>query len=301
MAKNHQNKFALALCFVFAALLAVSGALALGNYTRDEAVSAILQSETLMSQLQENNFSVSYVNDTLIAAQNALQQADYAEVLRGAGNVTSKAKAFEALKLIKWQDLSYDNVILETDKIKASYDKAFSTFDAINALEAEAVKAENEGLNVDGAKSILEKARQAFNDERYSDAESLLADARNALESSKAGSAVIFGTRIGIKNTIQRFWPYILLALAALFMGAYYLAFYLKRNYLVRKIARLRTEREVLMNLMVKTQTERFKENKISGLVYNIRMAKYKEKLEKIKETLPVFEEQLKVKRFLFS
>jgi len=44
---------------------------------------------------------------------------------------------------------------------------------------------------------------------------------------------------------------------------------------------------------MKKTQTERFKE-KISGLVYNIRMKKYHEKLDRTKEELQVLEERLK-------
>ena len=49
---------------------------------------------------------------------------------------------------------------------------------------------------------------------------------------------------------------------------------------------------------MKKAQTERFKENKISGLVYNIRMEKYQEKLQKIKEELPVLENRLnKIKK----
>ena len=50
---------------------------------------------------------------------------------------------------------------------------------------------------------------------------------------------------------------------------------------------------ESLINLMKKTQTERFKE-KISGLVYNIRMKKYHEKLDRTKEELQVLEERLK-------
>ena len=56
----------------------------------------------------------------------------------------------------------------------------------------------------------------------------------------------------------------------------------------------MKTEEQVLNDLMKKTQTERFKENKISGLVYNIRMKKYEEKLQQIKEELPVVEERLK-------
>ena len=56
----------------------------------------------------------------------------------------------------------------------------------------------------------------------------------------------------------------------------------------------MKTEEQVLNDLMKKTQEERFKENRISGLVYNIRMKKYEERLQEIKEELPVLEERLK-------
>ena len=44
---------------------------------------------------------------------------------------------------------------------------------------------------------------------------------------------------------------------------------------------------------MRKAQTERFKQNKISKLIYNIRMKKYQEKLQKIRQELPVLESRL--------
>lgn len=56
----------------------------------------------------------------------------------------------------------------------------------------------------------------------------------------------------------------------------------------------MKAEETALNDLIKKTQSERFKENKISGLVYNIRMKKYEEKLQEIKEELPVLEERLK-------
>ena len=41
-------------------------------------------------------------------------------------------------------------------------------------------------------------------------------------------------------------------------------------------------------------QEERFNENKISGLIYNVRIRKYNEKLENLKQELPVLESRLK-------
>ena len=42
-----------------------------------------------------------------------------------------------------------------------------------------------------------------------------------------------------------------------------------------------------------KAQTERFKENTLSALVYNIRIKKYQDRLNEIKEGLPVLESRL--------
>ena len=67
-----------------------------------------------------------------------------------------------------------------------------------------------------------------------------------------------------------------------------------EKRLLINKIRKMKTEEQVLNELMKKTQTERFKENKISGLVYNIQMEKYRVRLQEIKEELPVLEERLK-------
>jgi len=56
----------------------------------------------------------------------------------------------------------------------------------------------------------------------------------------------------------------------------------------------MKAEKGVLLSLMKKTQVERFKKNKISELIYKIRIKKYGEKFQKIKQTLPVLEKRLK-------
>ncbi len=57
---------------------------------------------------------------------------------------------------------------------------------------------------------------------------------------------------------------------------------------LKKKIVLKETQLKVLGELVKKTQSERFKENKIPALVYNIRVKNYKDKIEDIKRELPV-------------
>ena len=45
---------------------------------------------------------------------------------------------------------------------------------------------------------------------------------------------------------------------------------------------------------MKKAQEERFKEKKISGIIYNIRTEKYQKRMSEIKEILPVLEKKIK-------
>lgn len=59
----------------------------------------------------------------------------------------------------------------------------------------------------------------------------------------------------------------------------------------------MKSEEKALNQLLIHTQEQRYKENKISGLIYNVRMNKYRAKLEEIRQELPVLESKLKKKR----
>ncbi|MCH8945758.1 MAG: hypothetical protein IIA85_02455 [Nanoarchaeota archaeon] len=133
----------------------------------------------------------------------------------------------------------------------------------------------------------------AFYEDR-DNTEKLLIEFRNHLESKRLESATFNTLTNNTKNFVQRTWYFILLFL--IFFGTLgYLSYQRigKRN-LKRKIEKMRLESKVILNLMKETQIERFKENKISGLVYNIRIKKYGERLKEIKEKLPILETKLK-------
>ena len=62
----------------------------------------------------------------------------------------------------------------------------------------------------------------------------------------------------------------------------------------MKKIKKMKVEEDVLTDLIKKTQIERYKNNKISELVYNIRIKHYKQKLQEINQELPVLESRLR-------
>jgi len=121
----------------------------------------------------------------------------------------------------------------------------------------------------------------------------LLEEFRNALEQERAESSVLSGIRGGAKNFFQKYWVYIIIVLIFLLVTGYFAYKNFEKKLIKKKIRKMKAEKEVLMRLMKKAQTERFKKNSISELVYNIRMKKYQEKLQEIKQELPVLEKRL--------
>jgi len=76
---------------------------------------------------------------------------------------------------------------------------------------------------------------------------------------------------------------------------SYYANKKIRKNLLKKKIAKMKQERNVLISLIKKTQIEIYKKNSISGLVYNIRVKKYKDRLHRIDQELPAIRSRLEV------
>lgn len=105
----------------------------------------------------------------------------------------------------------------------------------------------------------------------------------------------------GFGSFIVRYWYLVLLILIVLLMGSYYSSIRVRKMLLRKRIKKMKLEERILLGLMKKAQTERFKENKISGLVYNIRVKKFGERLNSIKEDLPILEKRLISKKGSFK
>jgi preprotein translocase subunit SecG len=258
--------------------------------TKETALQAINESENIIKEMQENNLSVAYMNDRLIEAELVLKQAEYAEILRGDVNSTEKEKqeATEALRLINWEDVTYENVLFYTEDIQQRKDSAYLLLDKISVEEGKLNEANNE------TKTIFEQAKLAFSEERYNDTEKLLEDFNIALEKEKSESSILAGIRIGAKNFFQRYWIPLIIFLIIISVIGYFSYKRYEKKILKNKIRKMKTEEQVLQNLIKKAQTERFKENKISASLYKISMEKYQKRMQEIKEELPVLEERLR-------
>jgi len=259
------------------------------NVNEQMVLDSIIKAEEIMGKMQASNLSIDLVNDTILQAKIVFQQVKYAEVLR---NSSSDAKAIleanAALRLINWKGINYSSVLYYTNRVDGMQEQAFLILDKIASLEGD-----NSGLSLE-TRALLEDAKLAFKDERYNEAEMLILQFRDAKERELTQNSSLSGISEGAKNFFQRYWlPLIIFIVGLFLLGRIFAQVYSKKR-LAKKIRRMKFEQSALLELMKKTQTERFKENTISGLVYNIKMKNYKERTNEIKEQLPVLEERLK-------
>jgi hypothetical protein len=263
--------------------------------TEEMASSAIQDCNEIIKEMEAEKFSVIYMNDTLTEANRIFEQAKYAEILRNENaSAEDKLKARAALSLIDWRSIDYSDVLIYTDKIKARKTQAFTIYDSMNALNESIIKYKQEGIEVNDSEQLLKNLNTAFYEDRYNDCESLLIELRNLIEDKKTQISIFTELGRGGKTFFQKNWLYLLVSITALSLGGFFSYKKISRKILREKIRKLKSQERVLSDLMIKCQTDRFKENKISGVIYNAKMKKYQEKLNEIKEKLPVLESKLK-------
>jgi hypothetical protein len=264
-----------------------------GYVSMEMANYAIGQAELIMKRMQESNLSVNLVNDTLIQARIVFEQAKYVEVLENdSSSEILKREARNALRLVNWREVNYSLVIVYTDRIANFEKQAFLIIDRINAEEMS-----NSGIS-GKSRQIFNDAKIAFSEERYNEADRLLEELKTSKEADRIQSSSLVGVKEGAKNFFQRYWLSLLVGLLIFLWAGNIIRKIFSKRLVERKIKRMKTEQGVLNSLIKKAQRERFNENKISGLVYNIRMKNYKERIAEIKEKLPILEARLKEIKF---
>ncbi|MFA5084590.1 MAG: hypothetical protein WC475_04415 [Candidatus Paceibacterota bacterium] len=256
--------------------------------TKEMAVQAINESERIISEMKGGNFSTAHAEDNLLEARRVLKQAEYADILRNESlSYDEKKEAMDALSLIDWRNLSYADVLQYTDSVKNIEEKALLISDMIFVAESKAQALSPETLK------ILDDAKTAFSEERYNDAEKILDDFEKAAEKEKAENSSMSAMAKGAQRFLRKYWIHTIVVLAVLAVLGCFILKKIRKKRLAEKIRKMKAEEQALNGLMKKTQTERFKKNEISGLVYGIRMKRYQKRLQEIKEELPVLESGL--------
>lgn len=289
------------LAAVFVLLLFVSAsAYAQGATTRADAVASMQQAEKDIREMADAGFSVKFVGDTLTAAKQALERADFAELIRrnATGNLADEAR--KALEGLNYEGFNYGEVLKHTQEISLRKQRAYSLSDSIRAAAIRIGDYRSQEIDATAAETFLSDAKLAFEKERYDEAEVLLLKARSDLEDRRAELSTLNVIVESGKSYFVKNWPAISVAVVAVGLSAWF-GWRLSRARRIRnRLRRLRVEKSVLIRLMKKAQVDRYETAEISESIYEIRMEKYNERMEEVKRTLPVLESMLKKDRFAF-
>lgn len=275
-----------------------SSSFTLTNTTKSEALVAINDSSLLVEKLRAENFSVSFFENMILDAYKTLEVADYAEILRDKfSTAQQKQLALSAVKLSDWKNTDYGAVVQITDNIKLRVQETYLISDRLLGQKMKIENAAKSGANISDAELKLNLAIFAFKNERYEEANNLIRESQNVLEIVIAENARQKSLKIASMNFFKRYW--ISLLIFAVVFVILFIIFYKKIKVfnLHRKIDRMHAEKQALHNLLIRAQKERYKENKISGLVYNVRFKNYQNRINQIDEEIPVLEARLKGKK----
>ena len=273
------------------------------SFTREDAMQVLNESQEIIDEMKVAGFSGVLVGDLLIEAEKVFQQVEYAEILRGNINA-SVNEARDALRLVDWRTINYSDVLEYTEEIEGVRELAFFVQDLLSLQESFLGAERNEAgeivvftkvedVDLDRFKFLINEVQIAIDDARYGEAQVLAEELKEEVDLRRTEVFTALTLARGFRNILVKYWYFTLLVFVILISGGYYSSKIIRKRLLRRKIRRMKIEEKVLLALMKKTQEERFKEDNISGLVYNIRMKKFEEKMNLIKEDLPVLEKRL--------
>jgi hypothetical protein len=270
------------------------------NATRTDATNAISQSQQDMNEMLAAGLSINSINDSITAANQALERADFAELIKHNATGELAETAREALEGLNYEGFTYDEVLKYTQEVTSRKLQAYNVSDSLRAVEIK-IGEYQKSINVSDVENILENARTAFGYERYDEATALISQANDMLDSKKAELATFNILVKSGKSFLEKNWRETIIVAAIAFVCGYFGW----RRYNIRRIEnrlkKLKAEKGSLTNLMKKAQVERYDGGKLSGLVYNMRMEKYSKKLNEIKANIPVLEAMLERKKMLFK
>jgi hypothetical protein len=275
----------LTLCFLLIGLV--------GAVSEQEATLAIENSKEAISRVESNGFLTIYLSDLLRQAEMVFEQLRYAEILRSSSNETEKNEARIALRLVDWKNINYEGVLVHTNLIIESENKIYEISDSLIILEKR-LEVLNDKQDFSRAYEVFNEAKRSFEEERYEEALNKIEETKGKIEeiSSEYGALAVLGT--STQSFFYRYWLQLIIFLVVVFV-VYLISYKIfKKKRIKKNMIKKQIQLVALKNLMIKTQEERFKKNKISGLVYSIRMKSYQSKIENIEQELDLFEEKIK-------
>ena len=285
------------ILFIFFAALSAATVFSQEPVSRDTALAALAKGETILSELIDKDLPYVYVNDTLYLAYLAFERAEYAEMIANqslSGEVIEKAR--EALAGLDYKGFNYANVVKHVYDIEKRKNRTYYLLDSIRALEIK-ISEYSSKIQIKDIAGILDKAKLAFEEERFDDSESLIAEADSILGERISDQTTLKALVYSGKSMVSKFWKTLILILVMIAVLVFISWKKIQYYKLRHKLKRYKIEKRILTELMKETQRQRYQEGKIPQYLYEIKIKRYKERLAKIKAELPVLAKAVRKKK----
>jgi len=268
--------------------LIVLSSLVSADITREEAVNSINEAKQEIEEVVDQNISTDSLNALLLEAENALERADLSASL-------DNSDIDEATKeAIDYAGYLYEDVLIYTNEIGEKKNQIYIIIDSIFVLELEIEEYKNEGIDITETETRLSEIKVEFEQEHYTAAEEILEEAHFKLEEAKLETTSINIITNASKTFFEKYWYEILIILIIIIVVLYFIGKRIKISKIKSRINKLKAEEKSLKELIKKTQRERYSKKGLPASIYELRIKKYKEKINEIQHTLPVLKAKLR-------
>ncbi len=229
------------------------------------ASEAIDMAELYIKEMQGLGYGITRANDTLNEAKLLFSQENYL----GAETV---ARYVEGLK----------ETAINADRM-------------IDEVELKIYESEKKGLDVSPARELFENALDAFDVERFEDAEMLLKKASDKLDEIESLAIMERTIKESEKESViyilQEYWYILVISAAGFFIAIIILYKVTESGRLKKRLVLLKKEKNAIENLIRKIQEEYFEKGIMPKNEYEIKMNRYKKRMNKIKKDISVLEQ----------
>jgi hypothetical protein len=269
------------------------------NITKKGALDALLQAEDDLEVMNNSNFTVYFIKDTLLKAKRAFIGDNYNYLIKEIDeteDTTKKAYLEELLEEARKtpnyeiERLDYSKVFELTQLIAFKKEQAYRILDTISILEKKEKEYSEDKLDTLQSIELIKEAKVSFKEERYDEAEAYLEEADIKLEKSSSEYQRLKALLELSKNFFVRNWWQTLLVIAVLSAITPPLIKIIRKRSAKKKLETLKLELQTINKLMKKAQEDCFRDKKITESTYKIREERYRTRTTEIKHTIPVLE-----------
>jgi hypothetical protein len=235
-----------------------------------DAKLAIENSEKIIQEMIESNFSVDFMNDTLIIAKNDLLRGDY------------------------------DSVLRSTAIINERRERAFNISDSLNSIKLRMDELKGENIDTTDLNDTLRQAEREFHYENYDGAEKLIDEAFKEINDIEAKQTILKTryetTKIVVLGFFQKNFLLVIVVFISFILGLAIFLKILNKIMMKKELENLYVEKKSIDDIIKGTQLKRYQEETLSKRTYQTTMSKHKSRTRYIENKILALQKKIGIK-----